>query len=129
MCTTAYGDSSGFLLVYDFAPTNVPTQQEIYDQLIGGIVQPGLSYLGQVSTCDGAGFVDLPAIPIGCTAQDIAFYLVPANLVALSIDFDCPIEGPITTTVYPTFTAFITEAGECDVAPVVELQAADGSFW
>jgi len=125
MCTTAFGDSSGFLLIYDFDPSTVPTQAEIYDDLVGGVQQPDLAYFQETSACDGAGFVDLAPLATGCTVEDIAFYLVPANLTANTINFDCPIEGPIVASLYPTFVALITQQPDCDVPSNVQLFGSD----
>ncbi len=126
-CVTAYGDSSGYLLYYDFDVSTTPTQEEIYDDLVGNVDLPDAAWLGERSPCDGSGFIDLEAIPIGCTTQDVAFYLIPANLTALTIDAECAIEGPIISTVYPTFSAVVTQAADCDVPAIVELQGLDGT--
>jgi len=47
MCTTAYGDSSGYLLYYDFDVSTTPTQAEIYDDLIGAVPVDDAAWLGE----------------------------------------------------------------------------------
>jgi len=129
-CTA--GDQSGYILAYDFDPSTVPTQAELYDGLIGGPTDPGdIGFFGEYSDCMDDAFTDLIGFTLpGCDAASIDIYIVPSS-DAFIVDPNCAPEGPLTITYYPTLTATVTADDSAACGDVtVELQTileSDGS--
>lgn len=129
-CTIA--DQTGFILAYDFDPTTVPTQAELYDGLLGGPSDPGdIAFFGEYSDCTDNAFADLVGFTVpGCDIVSLDIYVIPSN-ADFTIDPSCAAEGPLSLTYYPTLTAAITADASAMCGDVtVELQTineADGS--
>lgn len=136
-CTGGIDDGTGsgddFLLVYDVDVSNTPpTLVELYEDLVGIIDLPDLIYYGENSNCDGTagstpGFTGLEGFEVNdCNPFTYEVYIIPFNLEASTIDFDCPVEGPISATVYPTFTPVVIDTSD-PCRPTATLTALDGT--
>lgn len=116
-CTADPGTTQNeLLLMYDLDVSNAPpTSDDLYNDLIGAVDAPDLVWFGEDSDCSGATFIDLEGFENpSCTAFEADLYLVPADLAAGLIAFECAIEGPIRLVTEPAAPTYITDcaAGE-----------------
>ncbi len=97
------GLTNQFLVVYDTDNTTVPTNEELYDGLTGGAMDPGdIVQFGEVATtCAGTELVDLANfMNTGCDPIMTDIYLVP-TIDGATIDRNCKPQGPVTLTTLP----------------------------
>jgi len=105
------GTFTSALVMYDVDVTNAPpTNDDLYNDLIGAIDAPDLIWFGESGDCANSGDLsDLEGFENpSCTPLEIDLYIVPADLIAGLISFDCPIEGPILLTTLPAEPSYIT---------------------
>ena len=130
-CSASGNPQDGFLLVYDFDFTTPETDAEIYDDLTGVVDDADLSFFGEQSGCDGAGFMNLVGFDVTiCGPVQIDLYLVPADLVNGQVNPGCSVIGPVPLIIFPDASAFtvnVVAAPDCaGTTPEVQLLAPDG---
>jgi len=108
-CMAAPGTNfDDFILIYDIDVTNIPpTDDELYNDVIGATPMPDLINFFEFATCTDSGFNDLEGfVNPSCSPIGYDLYIMPVDAELLLITFDCPIEGPIrlTTPQEQTFT-------------------------
>ncbi len=122
------GSQDGFFLMYDSDPSTPETQQELYDDIFGIVDDPDLSYAGETSNVSGAGFANLSGFAnTGCDVLTVDLYLLPGNLAG-SLSPSCPVEGPVTLTIYPEVQAPATSEDAVACTTTVTSACAGDTF-
>lgn len=125
MCTTT-ADQDGFLLVYDFDPTTVPTATELYDAVLNNTLADVTQFL-ELSGCDGAGFVDLAGFNnTDCDPTFIDLYLMPIDTANLLLRDTCGLEGPISLEILPFDTLYVPGSISSGLYQAIDVVYSDG---
>ncbi len=126
---TTVANQDGFLLVYDLDPSTPETTQEIYDD-ITGTDDPDIEFYGEQSDDTGTGFANLAGFNNpSCAPITVDVYIVPADITNGTIDPTCPIEGPVTMTIYPIIEAVVVTEGNCNPEAWALVSDGNGAYY